>query len=134
MAKMSDEKLLEDIVSLLADEALSELTETNFTRGRWYANHSRQRIIIEATEGDIIAVIGQSTVGRLKAQANAQLIENAPKLYRALDNLVVSSYDPEEGDCLICGAQCAWGAGVHVEGCEVEVAAKVMAEARGEKR
>lgn len=132
---MSDKKLLNDIVTLLADQALEELTETNFTRGHWHANHSGHRIIIEETiTGDIIAVIAQSQVGRHKAQANAGLIVMAPRLYRALDNLVVSSYDPEEGDCLICGAQCAWGVAEHDPGCEVEAAAEELARARGENK
>jgi hypothetical protein len=132
---MSDNKLLNDIVAYLSDQILEELLETNWTRGHWHANHSGHRIIIESTTtGDIIAVIGQSTAGRVKAQANAQLIVMAPRLYQALDNLVVSAYDTDDGDCLICGAQCAWGAGPHEGECEVAAAAKVLAEARGEKR
>jgi hypothetical protein len=116
------------------DQAVRELSGVKFSPGPWLKRDFQGTPLIENRQGQIITVLAQRTVGKEEAWANATLIENAPDLYKALDALVIAAYDPDEGDCLICGAQCAWGAGPHEGTCEVEAAVEWLARARGETR
>lgn len=113
-------------------EVIRELLGIKFSPYPWSQKDFKGWPLIETRDRKVVAIVAQRNVGKEAAQANATLMTLAPQIYEALDNLVVSSYDPDEGDCLICGALSAWGAAAHEPGCEVAAAAAVLALARGE--